>query len=142
MDYGNDGFWSGTWGIIRSHQNLAANLFSLPQSQVPVVFTPATQAGFVGVCPASAPVRAFDISAVEANKVLPANPNVDHPGSVPERPRRRSPAGNGGTLVYNHRTTTVGGQTVTIEPEGADRRSADASGSAARPDGARLRADL
>ena len=118
MDYGNDGFWSGAWGITRSHQNLVPNLVSLPQSQVPVVFTAATQAGFIGVCPANAPIRAFDITAVEANKVLPANPNVTIQDLFPNGHVGGRPQANGGTLVYNHRTTTVGGQTVTIEPEG------------------------
>ncbi len=119
MDYGNDGFWSGTWGIIRSHQNLAPTLVSLPKSQVPVVFTPATQAAFIGTCPANAPIRAFDISAVEANQVLPANPNVTIQDLFPNGHVGGSVQANGGTLVYNHRTTTVGGQTVTIDPDGA-----------------------
>jgi manganese oxidase len=119
MDYGNDGFWSGTWGILRSHENLAPSLVSLPKTQVPVVLTPATQAAFVGVCPANAPIRAFDVTAIPANRALPRNPNVTiqdlfRNGHVGGRPQA-----NGGTLVYNHRTTTVGGQTV-IDPQDGD----------------------
>jgi manganese oxidase len=119
MDYGNDGFWSGMWGIIRSHQDLAPTLVSLPQSQVPVVLTAATQAAFVGVCPANAPVRNFDITAVEANQALPGNANVSIQDLFPNGHVGSSPKVGGGTLVYNHRTTTVGGQTVTDPETGA-----------------------
>jgi len=115
MDYGHDGFWSGEWGIIRAHQNLAPPLVSLPQSQVPVVFTTATAAAFIGVCPTNAPVRNFDITAVEANKALPGNANVTIQDLFPNGHVGSSPAANGGTLVYNHRTTTVGGQTVVVD---------------------------
>ena len=122
MDYGNDGWWSGTWGIIRSHQNLAPNLFSLPKTQVPVVLTAATKAAFIGACPANAPIRSYDITAVEANRVLPKNPNVVVQDLFPNGHVGRSPNRNGSSLVYNHRTTTVGGQTVssTIRPDGED----------------------
>src|SRR6185369_2064337 len=115
MDYGNDGWWSGTWGIIRAHQQLAPTLFSLPQSQVPVVLTPATQAAFIGACPANAPIRAYDISAVEANRVLPKNANVVVQDLFPAGHVGRSPNRNGSSLVYNHRTTTVGGQVVLVD---------------------------
>ena len=54
MDYANDGFWSGMWGIIRSHQNLAPNLVAAEDAGAGGV-TAATQAGFVGVRPANAP---------------------------------------------------------------------------------------
>jgi manganese oxidase len=119
MDSGNDGWWSGTWGIIRAHQKLAPTLVKLPQSQVPVVFDAATTAGFVGVCPATAPVRNYDITAVLANRVLPANANVTIQDVAPGRHVGVTPANNGRTLVYNHRTTTVGGQTVVIDgPDG------------------------
>ena len=115
MDYGNDGWWSGTWGIIRSHQQVAPTLVRLPQTQVPVVLTAATQAAFVGVCPANAPIRSFDIQAVEANKVLPVNPNVVIQDLFPAGHVGSKPAANGGSLVYNHRTTTVGGQVVLVD---------------------------
>src|SRR5262245_46068255 len=119
MDYGNDGWWSGTWGILRSHQQLAPTLVSLPKTQVPVVLTAATQAAFIGTCPANAPIRAYDITAAEANRVLPRNPNVVIQDLFPNAHLGRSPTRNGATLVYNHRTTTVGGQTVLVDgPDG------------------------
>ena len=117
MDYGNDGFWSGMWGIIRAHSNLAATLVSLPKTQVPVVFDAATTAGFVGVCPANAPIRPYDVTAVLANRVLPANANVSIQDVAPGGHVGVAPANNGRTLVYNHRTTTVGGQTVDVDGE-------------------------
>src|SRR4029077_14080607 len=118
MDYGNDGWWSGTWGIVRAHQQLAPTLFPPPRSSVPVVFTPATQAAFIGTCPANAPIRSYDITAVEANRVLPKNANVVVQDLFPNGHVGRSPNKNGSSLVYNHRTTTVGGQTVNVDPPG------------------------
>jgi len=115
MNAANDGFWSGMWGITRAHQNLVANLVSLPKTQVPVVLTAATAAAFNGVCPVTAPARNFDVTAVLANRVLPANANVTIQDVAPGRHVGEAPANNGRTLVYNHRTTTVGGQTVTLE---------------------------
>jgi len=115
MNSANDGFWSGMWGITRAHQNLVANLVSLPQTQVPVVLNAATAAAFNGVCPVTAPARNFDVTAVLANRVLPANANVTIQDVAPGRHVGVTPDNNGRTLVYNHRTTTVGGQTVTLE---------------------------
>jgi hypothetical protein len=118
MDSGNDGWWSGTWGIIRAHEDLAPTLVSLPKSQVPVVLSAATQAAFVGVCPANAPVHNYDITAVLANRVLPPNANVTIQDVAPGRHVGQTPDNNGRTLVYNHRTTTVGGQTVLVDAPG------------------------
>src|SRR5207342_3024679 len=55
------------------------------------------------------------ITAVEANVALPANANVTVQDLSPTGHVGRAPANNGRTLVYNHRTTTVGGQTVLID---------------------------
>ena len=57
----------------------------------------------------------FDVTAVEANVVLPENANVTVQDLFPNGHVGRAPANNGRTLVYNHRTTTVGGQTVLVD---------------------------
>ena len=76
MDYGDDGFWSGTWGILRSYESPQANLLALPTTITPPQLTQASNAAFSGVCPRTAPLRMFDVTAVEANVALPANGNV------------------------------------------------------------------
>jgi len=116
VDSSNDGFWVGIWGLIRAYENDPGNLFKLPTTLTPVKFDAATQAGFVGACPVAAPVRPYDITAVEANAVLPPNPNVLIQDLAPNGHTGAAPLNNGRTLVYNHRQTTVGGQTVT-DPE-------------------------
>jgi hypothetical protein len=121
VDASKDGFWVGIWGILRAHETDPGGLFMLPATQVPVKFDAATQAGFVGVCPAAAPVRAYDVTAVEANRVLPPNPNVLIQDLFPNGHTGVAPQNNNRTLVYNHRTTTVGGQTVTDPDTGITR---------------------
>ena len=115
MDYGNDGHWSGTWGILRSYESPQANLLALPTTITPPQLTAASNAAFNGVCPKTAPLRIFDVTAVEANVALPANGNVTVQDLFPTGHVGRAPANNGRTLVYNHRTTTVGGQTVLVD---------------------------
>ncbi len=112
MDAGNDGWWSGMWGIMRAYERDRADLFKLPTTLVPPTLTAASAAAFNGVCPVGAPQRNFDITAVMANDVLPTNPNVTIQDLAPLGHVGPAPAGNGRTLVYNHRTTTIGGQTV------------------------------
>jgi len=112
MDAGNDGWWSGMWGIMRAYERDRADLFKLPTTLVPSTLTAASAAAFNGVCPVGAPQRNFDITAVMANDVLPTNPNVTIQDLAPLGHVGPAPAGNGRTLVYNHRTTTIGGQTV------------------------------
>ncbi|MBL0393011.1 hypothetical protein JJ685_17870 [Ramlibacter monticola] len=114
MDSGNDGWWSGMWGVMRSYEQLRADLFKLPGPNTgPVAF--GNQQNFNGVCPKSAPVRAYDITAVLANVALdntlgvtvaPAGPVGTMHVGAPLNPA-------GGTLVYNHRNTTVAGNFVT-----------------------------
>jgi hypothetical protein len=105
-----DGWWSGMWGILRTYntpQNSNPNrLFQLPTTRVPVRVGNPSQ--FNGVCPRTAPVRRYDVTAVLANDVLgnavaaaiPANLNpADNVGGPLD------PAG--GTLVYNPRATEL-----------------------------------
>jgi hypothetical protein len=115
MDYGNDGHWSGTWGILRSYESPQANLLALPTTITPPQLDQASNAAFQGVCPRTAPLRIFDVTAVEANVALPANGNVTVQDLSPTGHVGRAPANNGRTLVYNHRTTTVGGQVVLVD---------------------------
>jgi hypothetical protein len=74
----NDGQWTGVWGLLRAYRNNQQDLLPLPNN-------PAGQRinnpqDFDGICPRTAPVRQFNVSAITA-AALP-----------------------GGTLVYNPRT--------------------------------------
>jgi manganese oxidase len=76
--------WSGAWGILRSYQTRQnqAPLMELPNNrrQGARFGTVDNQAAFNEMCPITAPVRRFDISAWRAADILP-----------------------GGTLIYNAR---------------------------------------
>src|SRR6185503_15943752 len=74
---------------------------------------------FNGVCPKTAPVRSFDITAVLANDALPGVAGVS---IVPAGPVSTQHVGGplnaaGGTLVYNPRATVIPARTV-INDEG------------------------
>jgi hypothetical protein len=113
MDAGNDGWWSGMWGIIRAYDNNQNDLVALPGT----LSGPAkigNNAAFQGVCPAGAPARAYDVSAVLANNVLP---NAFGVTVAPTGPVGSMHVGGplnaaGGTLIYNNRNTTVTGNGV------------------------------
>lgn len=79
-----DDLWNGTWGLLRSYSTAQTGLLALPNNVAggPDIANPAA---FSGVCPVSAPVRNFDVTAVSASAALP-----------------------GGTLVYNARTANGG----------------------------------
>jgi hypothetical protein len=113
VDASKDGWWSGIWGLLRSFETPRNDLFELPTTLVPVKLDNDSTTGFVGVCPAAAPVRAYDVTAVEANRVLPPNPNVLIRDLFPNGHTGAAPLNNNRTLVYNHRTTTVSGQGTT-----------------------------
>ncbi len=81
-----DGLWAGTWGLLRSYNTRQNNLLPLPNNPVgPAPATVSNDLDFNGVCPKTAPVRSYDISAVSAQDSLP-----------------------GGTLVYNSRSGALG----------------------------------
>lgn len=117
MDASNDGWWSGMWGVLRTYEQQRADLFKLPGPNTGPVRI-ANQQDFNGVCPRTAPIRSYDITAVTANAALrnllgvtvaPTGPvGTMHVGG------QLDPAG--GTLVYNHRNTTVSGNFV--DPDG------------------------
>jgi len=129
VDAGNDGWWSGMWGIMRNYTLPQANLAQLPgkKPQIPanlLAFTlpadeRAQQGGSLfGVCPNNAPRRNVDISVVLANNVLGNAFGVTLPttGDVATQNvgAKLNPAG--GTLVYNHRAATVTGTDATGLP--------------------------
>jgi hypothetical protein len=80
-----DDLWNGLWGIMRAYNSKQTDLQTLPNNANgfgPAVSNPGD---FNGVCPKTAPVKDFDITAVTAHDALP------------ER-----------TLVYNSRTNLDG----------------------------------
>jgi hypothetical protein len=105
-----DGWSQGVWGILRNYRNNQSDLFALPDNPKPVKMDNADQ--YNGVCPKSAPVRTYDVTAVLANDVLP-NPGVTLTKSGFEPVGGLHAGGaldpQGGTLVYNSRTTSVSG---------------------------------
>ena len=86
------------------------------QSQVPVVLTPATQAAFIGVCPANAPIRCLRHHRGGSERRAAGERQRDGPGPVPERPRR---AGARPQRAHAWCTTIAprrcGGQTVLVD---------------------------
>jgi len=110
-----DGWVSGTWGILRSYRsNAPGELDELPENPGKKVKI-SNARDFNGVCPTSAPVRQYDITAVLAEDVLPAATGVIIQDLFPSSHEGRSPEGPG-TLVYNSRPTAVAG---TIEARGS-----------------------
>ena len=82
-----DDLWNGLWGIFRAYTSTRTDLKALPDNingRFPV--DPNVAGTFDFSCPRNAPVRAFDVSAVSAQQVLP-----------------------GGRLVYNGRTDPISG---------------------------------
>ena len=113
VDAAADGWWSGMWGLMRTYETLRADLYKLPGANTgPAIF--GNQQNFNGVCPKGAPIRQYFITAGLANDLL------DNPLGVTIAPA--APVGTmhvgaplnaaGGTLVYNHRNTTVAGDFV------------------------------
>jgi hypothetical protein len=140
MDAHQDGFWTGNWGILRNYDTLRGDLATLPNNPRPVgvANTRDFRGGDLAVCPRNAPLKQFNVSVVPVNDVLP-NPGVTivPPGEqllqaatplnpvFPATPIGTLHAGaalnpNGGTLVYNARTSTVQGtaQHITVNETG------------------------
>jgi hypothetical protein len=129
MDASQDGWWSGTWGILRAYNTGKATLPQLPTSAVPIKIANAKDFITNTTCPvngpdgAPTPVRNYDITAVLANSALANNLGALIPtplntvaGTLAGDVARQHVGGPlnaaGGTLVYNHRNTTVGGQVI------------------------------
>jgi len=106
MNASQDGWWSGTWGIIRGYSRRVGQLFELPNNAPNQTIANAAQ--FAGICPADANglpvnVRSYDVTA------LPANAALGNAVGATLVPADRSATGHvggpvnpaGGTLVYN-----------------------------------------
>jgi hypothetical protein len=136
MDASIDGWWSGMWGLLRSYNTANANG---PLERLPTTVTPVrldNDEDYEGPCRLVGgrnnrrvdKLRSYDITAVLANDVLPVNADVTitdicaggtNPDCAGAGFEGVAPDPAGGTLVYNPRTDTVGGQTVT-DPETGD----------------------
>lgn len=82
----SDGYWNGTWGLMRTYQRLRADLRALPNNPVTNQGLRIANANnFNEMCPTNAPVRRFDVTAVRVADALP-----------------------GGTLIYNPRNANGG----------------------------------
>ncbi|MBF8257882.1 MAG: hypothetical protein HW377_256, partial [Actinobacteria bacterium] len=101
-----DGWWAGTWGLMRSYNLLQSNLFKLPTTKVPVI--PVNAAQFNNVCPNTAPVKSYDVTAVLANNALGNAVGATIPDNINPTTNVGAPLNPlGGTLVYNPRPTEL-----------------------------------
>lgn len=107
-DTSQDGLWNGVWGIFRSQGKLDTinPLVSLPSNPTPVTLALAKGKDRENICPEDAPKRKYEVTAVLANKALPALPH-DLGVTIPPASARASLDPKGGTLVYNPRPTTI-----------------------------------
>lgn len=108
-DRSHEGFWTGTWGVLRTYERARSDLASLPNNPRRFPITITNRHDFNGVCPKSAPVRSYDISAVSVNRVIktpfttsiiPSDPSAFMHVGGPLDP-------NGGTLLYNQRVAPL-----------------------------------
>ena len=122
-DATRDGIWGGTWGLLRVYGLPRADLFQLPDSPISGLEV-VNRTDFNGVCPKTAPVVAYEVSAVLANNVLPNNLGVTIPLNLNRDSDGDGVGDNeggqlntaGGTLLYNRRGTEV--PDVIVPPEG------------------------
>ncbi|APR87714.1 manganese oxidation [Minicystis rosea] len=63
-----DDLWNGMWGLVRAYGKKIPSLQALPSNP-----PPATLAQPTPVCPANAPVRAYEVHAITAKGNLPGN---------------------------------------------------------------------
>ncbi len=120
LNAGQDGWWTGVWGILRSYAGNQGDLFALPNNDPQgrgIQF--ANDNEFVGVCPAANPnappgqrvaanLREYDVTAVLANEVLGNALGVaivpnDVGGLNSANMHEGGPLNGQGTLVYNPR---------------------------------------
>jgi hypothetical protein len=102
-DGSQEGLWTGTWGVLRSYDTSPANLAQLPNNPRTSALAISNRSEFNGVCPITAPVESYDVTAVAVNQVIKTNFNTtiiptDSSGTMhvggPLDPE-------GGTLRYN-----------------------------------------
>ena len=108
VDTSMDGWWTGMWGVLRAYDNAQGNLIALPNNPDPKPANIVNRRDFDGVCPTSAPVKNFTVLAILANDLLP-NPGVSITYGDGTMHVGGSLDPNGGTLVYNPRTSVVRG---------------------------------
>jgi hypothetical protein len=106
LDSSQDGMWSGVWGVIRSYSEKRGRdrLEPLPERDKPRLLKLAeTQGDSTYQCPEESLARRryYRISAVLANRVLGNGTGA----TIPRADGMLDP--DGGTLVYNNRTTPV-----------------------------------
>jgi hypothetical protein len=119
VDTSQDGLWNGVWGVVRTLQRrdpgrdkdkmfrddqdqlvLLPNLKDPSLPPRPIVLAPQDKGMRQNDCPAGAPLRQYHLVAGLANRLLPAAANIT-------LPRSRGLDAQGGTLVYNPRTTEI-----------------------------------
>jgi hypothetical protein len=95
IDSSQDGLWNGVWGVMRSHMRRSEDddLFLIHPPKV---------LGKDYSCPNDARLRKYEVSAVLANHVLDNSLGI----TIPEA-SAGSLDKNGGTLVYNPRSTQI-----------------------------------
>ena len=108
-DASQEGFWTGVWGVMRSYDKARPDLASLPNNPRNVPITISNRSAFNGVCPKTAPVVRYDVSAVSVNNVIktPFNTSIipSDTSAMMHVGGRLDP--NGGTLRYNTRPTAL-----------------------------------
>jgi len=124
VDAASDGWWSGMWGIMRAY-NTSTDLSPLPSTKVPVRVLNARN--FNGVCPRTAPIRTFDITAVLANDVLddpttatgsPLDVTITPADPLVATMHEGSPLLGKGSLIYNPRATVIPPQVLPLDGGG------------------------
>ena len=109
VDSSMDGWWSGTWGLLRTYDAKRGDLFVLPSNTNVKPDRVANRRDFVGVCPAAAPLVKRDVIAILANDLLPA---LGGATIVPAGSANQHVGGalkpEGGTLVYNPGSSATG----------------------------------
>lgn len=110
IDSSMDGWWSGTWGLVRAYDVLRSDLFALPNNTNVKPDRIANRRNFDGVCPTTAPVRNVSVVAILANDLLPNAGVTIRPAGTDNQHVGALLNGAGGTLVYNPRETEVGGK--------------------------------
>ncbi|MCK9988263.1 MAG: manganese oxidase [Azoarcus sp.] len=122
-----EGYWNGSWGVMRNYAELQPDLFAVPNNPLPVGVT--NSADFTGICPNNyvdpklgvLPVkqRNFNVVVALVNDVLsnPLGLNIGMAGSDGKHVGGALDA-NGGTLVYNSRPTSIPAATIIDEVTG------------------------
>jgi len=76
LNSGVEGYWNGAWGLMRTYEKAQSDLRPLPNNPFPangLGFSTKVRnsTSFRGVCPATAPVRRYAVSAVSSATALP-----------------------------------------------------------------------